>query len=280
MHFILLPQIISSCYIFNVILLIVLLLLVLCVIKYLKDQCCLLNNNVVNNNKSFNNCFVNVTTRYHHCTFIFTSHYIAIIINFIGLTLNMIFLLILIGLKEISIKSKLNSYSINKYLLSNMHIISNSLFILLLITFSNTISALSNLMNVYIFGYYVVIYSLIIFIDNAYSSFTAMFFLLYLSKYQQGLFIIFLLDIFSHLFQSITVSNRLTINILAGGLLSNIISITMIISFEFYRYISLVNAIIIFVVVRILESLNYILQYFIFNIMSVECSIIMLLLVR
>jgi F0F1-type ATP synthase membrane subunit a len=55
----------------------------------------------------------------------------------------------------------------------------------------------------------------------------SLFYYLFLTSIEFFLFLLSLLELFSTLFQSITLSNRLTINIFAGGLLMTLISILL-----------------------------------------------------
>jgi len=82
------------------------------------------------------------------------------------------------------------------------------------------------------------------------------------------LIILFMLESFSIIFQSLTISNRLSINILAGSLLISLLSAAVII---FSRNI-IINylLIILLLIIYSFEILNSFVQLFIFNLLSIE----------
>ena len=86
------------------------------------------------------------------------------------------------------------------------------------------------------------------------------------------LIISFILEPFSIISQSITLSNRLSINILAGSLLISLLSIAVIV-FINYLFIILLLTIYSF------EILNSFVQLFTFNLLSIEYLITFLYLI-
>lgn len=95
---------------------------------------------------------------------------------------------------------------------------------------------------------------------------------LFLTKIEVFLIILFSLESFSSIFQSLTLSNRLSINILAGSLLISLLSIA---SIQFNIYI-IVNSFIIFLLLIIysFEILNSFVQLFIFILLNIEYSLV------
>ena len=82
------------------------------------------------------------------------------------------------------------------------------------------------------------------------------------------LIILFILESFSIIFQSLTLSNRLSINIIAGSLLINLLSIAVIV-FSIYLIINLL-LIILLLFIYFFEILNSFVQLLIFNLLSIE----------
>ena len=90
------------------------------------------------------------------------------------------------------------------------------------------------------------------------------------------LIILLLLESFSIISQSLTLSNRLSINILAGSLLISLLSVAVII-FSIYLVISSL-LIVMLLIIYSFEILNSLVQLFIFNLLSIEYLIIIILL--
>ena len=82
------------------------------------------------------------------------------------------------------------------------------------------------------------------------------------------LIILLLLESFSIISQSLTLSNRLSINILAGSLLISSLSVAVII-FSIYLIINVI-LIILLLIIYSFEILNSFVQLFIFNLLSIE----------
>ena len=86
------------------------------------------------------------------------------------------------------------------------------------------------------------------------------------------LIILLLLESFSIISQSLTLSNRLSINILAGSLLISLLSVAVII-FSIYLVISSL-LIVMLLIIYSFEILNSLVQLFIFNLLSIEYLVV------
>ena len=122
-----------------------------------------------------------------------------------------------------------------------------------------------NFINVYLFGIiavfimpflYVICYGLI---------FISFFFISFLSSLSSFLYILLILDLFSQFFQSLTLSNRLSINMLCGSLLTTSLSL-FIKSYSIKSSITLMFLLIVFT----FEILNTLIQLFIFMVLTFE----------
>ncbi len=91
---------------------------------------------------------------------------------------------------------------------------------------------------------------------------------LFLTRMEVFLIISFMLEPFSIISQSLTLSNRLSINILAGSLLISSLSVAVII-FSNYSFINSI-LIILLLIIYSFEILNSLVQLFIFNLLSIE----------
>ena len=105
---------------------------------------------------------------------------------------------------------------------------------------------------------------------SGYSGLILVAYLLYLFLTRMELFLIisFMLESFSIISQSLTLSNRLSINILAGSLLISSLSVAVII-FSIYLIINSI-LIILLLIIYSFEILNSFVQLFIFNLLSIE----------
>ncbi|MCP4061873.1 MAG: hypothetical protein GY740_01070 [Gammaproteobacteria bacterium] len=92
------------------------------------------------------------------------------------------------------------------------------------------------------------------------------------------LIISFILEPFSIISQSLTLSNRLSINILAGSLLISLLSIAVIV-FSIYLIINQL-LIILLLFIYSFEILNSFVQLFTFNLLSIEYLLLIRLLFR
>ena len=97
---------------------------------------------------------------------------------------------------------------------------------------------------------------------------------LFLTRMELFLIISLMLEPFSIISQSLTLSNRLSINILAGSLSISSLSVAVII---FSRY-SVINSILIILlsIIYSFEILNSLVQLFIFNLLSIEYLVLLI----
>jgi len=100
---------------------------------------------------------------------------------------------------------------------------------------------------------------------------------LFLTRMELFLIISFMLEPFSIISQSLTLSNRLSINILAGSLLISLLSIAVIV-FSIYLIINYLF-IILLLTIYSFEILNSFVQLFTFNLLSIEYLITFLYLI-
>ena len=105
---------------------------------------------------------------------------------------------------------------------------------------------------------------------SGYSGLILVAYLLYLFLTRMELFLIisFMLESFSIISQSLTLSNRLSINILAGSLSISSLLVVIII-FSIYLIINSI-LIILLLIIYSFEILNSFVQLFIFNLLSIE----------
>ena len=105
---------------------------------------------------------------------------------------------------------------------------------------------------------------------SGYSGLILVAYLLYLFLTRMELFLIisFMLEPFSIISQSLTLSNRLSINILAGSLSISSLLVVIII-FSIYLIINSI-LIILLLIIYSFEILNSFVQLFIFNLLSIE----------
>jgi len=94
-------------------------------------------------------------------------------------------------------------------------------------------------------------------------------FLLYffLTDVEVFLCLLFLLELFSSVFQSVTLANRLSINLIAGSLLTSLLSLAVIVFLSLYYWI--VISFCLFSIYTF-ELLNCYIQLFIFSLLSLE----------
>ena len=95
---------------------------------------------------------------------------------------------------------------------------------------------------------------------------------LFLTRMELFLIISFMLEPFSIISQSLTLSNRLSINILAGSLSISSLSVAVII-FSIYLIINSI-LIILLSIIYSFEILNSLVQLFIFNLLSIEYLVV------
>lgn len=151
-----------------------------------------------------------------------------------------------------TLSSSLTSYF---YVLLYLFLAISFVLALKLFVYYSLIAA--NIVLVYIFGFVVIsinfVSSLMVF-----GLLTLSFYLyLFLSVYYSFLLVLFLIELFSSFFNSLTLTNRLSINIFVGSLLINLLSL-----------LSSLFGVIVLAVFFIYESLNLLFQSFIFLLLS------------
>ncbi len=100
---------------------------------------------------------------------------------------------------------------------------------------------------------------------------------LFLTRMELFLIISFILESFSIISQSLTLSNRLSINIPAGSLLISSLSVAVIL-FSIYFIINYL-LIILLLIIYSFEILNSLVQLFIFNLLSIEYLVVIIVLI-
>ena len=136
---------------------------------------------------------------------------------------------------------------------------------------------IGNIIDIYLLGIIVILINWLLY--NGYFGLILCSYLLYLFLTRMELFLIisFILEPFSIISQSITLSNRLSINILAGSLLISLLSIAVIV-FSIYLIINYLF-IILLLTIYSFEILNSFVQLFTFNLLSIEYLITFLYLI-
>lgn len=151
-----------------------------------------------------------------------------------------------------TLSSSLTSYF---YVLLYLFLAISFVLALKLFVYYSLIAA--NIILVYIFGFVVISINF----ASSLMSFgllTLSFYLyLFLSVYYSFLLVLFLIELFSSFFNSLTLTNRLSINIFVGSLLINLLSL-----------LSSLAGVLILAVFFVYESLNLIFQSFIFLLLS------------
>ena len=95
-------------------------------------------------------------------------------------------------------------------------------------------------------------------------------FYLFLTRIQLFLVLLSFMESFSYLFQSLTVSNRLSINLFAGSLLTALISVAVVSMVSFLAF-SLVYFLLVLIVGLVsFEFLNSSIQLFIFGLLTLD----------
>ena len=88
---------------------------------------------------------------------------------------------------------------------------------------------IGNIIDIYLFGIMVVFINWLLFSINFGLILISYILYLFLTKFELFLLVLFILELFSIIFQSLTLSNRLSINIFAGSILISLLSIAVII---------------------------------------------------
>nr|YP_010729746.1 Atp6 [Calcarina hispida]WEF49986.1 Atp6 [Calcarina hispida] len=127
---------------------------------------------------------------------------------------------------------------------------------------------IANIIDIYLSGIMIVLINWLVY--NWYFGWIVSSYLLYvfLTRIEVFLIVSFMLEAFSIISQSLTLSNRLSINILAGSLLISSLSVAIIITSPYLIICSLIF--IIYLLIYSFEILNSLVQLFIFNLLSIE----------
>jgi len=151
-----------------------------------------------------------------------------------------------------TLSSSLTSYF---YVLLYLFLAISFVLALKLFVYYSLIAA--NIIIVYIFGFVVISVNLFTSLVS-YGLLSLSFYLyLFLSVYYAFLLVLFLIELFSSFFNSLTLTNRLSINIFVGSLLINLLSL-----------LSSLFGVLVLAVFFIYESLNLLFQSFIFLLLS------------
>jgi F0F1-type ATP synthase membrane subunit a len=152
----------------------------------------------------------------------------------------------------LTLSSSLTSYF---YVLLYLFLAISFVLALKLFVYYSLIAA--NIILVYIFGFVVISINFVSSLMS-FGLLTLSFYLyLFLSVYYSFLLVLFLIELFSSFFNSLTLTNRLSINIFVGSLLINLLSL-----------LSSAFGCLILAVFFIYESLNLLFQSFIFLLLS------------
>ena len=127
---------------------------------------------------------------------------------------------------------------------------------------------IGNIIDIYLSGIMIVLINYVMY--SGYFGLILCSYLLYLflTRMELILIISFMLEPFSIISQSLTLSNRLSINILAGSLSISSLSLAVII-FSLYLIINDI-LIILLLIIYSFEIINSLVQLFIFNLLSIE----------
>lgn len=164
-------------------------------------------------------------------------------------------------------------YSINKVVYSSLlsfiflNIGCTALYISIKIYISISI-IVGNIIDIYIYGLITVLISSLLYYLLYGIIWSSFLLYLFLTKIEYSLFILFYMESFSSLFQSITLANRLVINLFAGSLLVTLLSITLHYSI-YYLLILLIITVLLFIVFTF-EMVNSCIQLFIFSLLTIE----------
>jgi hypothetical protein len=132
-----------------------------------------------------------------------------------------------------------------------------------------------NFIDVYLFGMIAVLISVLLYL-SLYGLIMGSFILfLFLSSLSSFLFILCLLESFSSFFQSLTLSNRLSINMLCGSLLTSLLSLFLFICGIKSSITSMIILMLLLIVFSF-EILNSSIQLFIFMVLSFEYLMILI----
>ena len=127
-----------------------------------------------------------------------------------------------------------------------------------------------NIIHIYLFSLLVIFVSLLLHLILSGLSLISYLLYLFLTRVEFFLYILFLLESFSNIFQSLTLSNRLSINLMAGSLLTFLLSNSLNI---FILYLYIWSSLLIFILLLLVycfEIFNCFIQLFIFMLLSLN----------
>ena len=127
---------------------------------------------------------------------------------------------------------------------------------------------IGNIIDVYLFGIMVVLINWLLYTGYFGTSVSSYLLYLYLTRMELFLIILWLLESFSIIFQSLTLSNRSSINIFAGYLLISLLAVAVIVFSDYIMITSIF--IILLLIIYSFEILNSFVQLFIFNLLTNE----------
>ena len=129
---------------------------------------------------------------------------------------------------------------------------------------------IGNIIHIYLFSLIVILISLLLHLILSGLSLISYLLYLFLTTVESFLYILFLLESFSNLFQSLTLANRLSINLLAGSLLTFLLSNSLnIFILSLYIWSSLLIFLLL-LLVYCFEIFNCFIQLFIFKLLSLN----------
>ena len=127
-----------------------------------------------------------------------------------------------------------------------------------------------NIIHIYLFSVIVILISLLLHLILWGTSLISYLLYLFLTSVEFFLYILFWLESFSNLFQSLTLANRLSINLIAGSLLTFLLSSSLnifILSLHFFYSLFIF---ILLLLVYLFEIFNCFIQLFIFSLLSLN----------
>jgi F0F1-type ATP synthase membrane subunit a len=126
-----------------------------------------------------------------------------------------------------------------------------------------------NLIDVYLFGLIAVMISWLLVLGSFGLVLGGFLLYFFLTDVEVFLCLLFLLELFSSVFQSVTLANRLSINLIAGSLLTSLLSLAVTVFLYYSLYYWIVISFCLFSIYTF-ELLNCYIQLFIFSLLSLE----------
>lgn len=149
----------------------------------------------------------------------------------------------------------------------------NFVFITILMSLKAYISIsmlVGNIIHIFMFALVIILISILLYlIVSGFSMITYLLYL-FLTYIEFFLFILFFLESFSTIFQSVTLANRLSINLLSGSLLTYLISNSIIVLLFYIYLFFYVILLLLFIFVFGFEIFNCFIQLFIFILLNIN----------